>query len=55
VETGRASAIAVLVVGRAFLRQPEAIVNKPGELAFLFRSLTTYMQVISPAFIETKK
>src|SRR5258708_10424395 len=30
--------IAVIVVARAFLRQPQALVNKPGQLAMLFRS-----------------
>jgi hypothetical protein len=43
-EAARSLAIAVIVVARAFLRQPEAVVNKPGELAMLFRSLAECAQ-----------
>jgi hypothetical protein len=43
----REAAIAVTVVGHAFLRQPEAIIYKPGELAVLFRALTACVQAVS--------
>ena len=46
-EAARSLAIAVIVVARAFLRQPEAVVNKPGELAMLFRSLAECAQTIT--------
>src|SRR3984893_13097541 len=36
-----------VMVARAFLRQPEAVVNKPGELAMLFRSLAECAQTIT--------
>jgi len=39
-QAARKAAAAVIVVGRAFLLQPEAIIYKPGELAVLFRALT---------------
>jgi hypothetical protein len=42
----------VTVVGDAFLRQPQAIIQKPGELAVLFRALTACAQAASAAFTQ---
>jgi hypothetical protein len=42
----------VIVVAHAFLRQPEAIIYKPGELAVLFRGLTASVQAGSAAFAQ---
>jgi hypothetical protein len=39
----------VTVVGQAFLRQPEAIIYKPGELG---RALTSCVQAASVAFAQ---
>jgi putative SOS response-associated peptidase YedK len=33
-------------------RQPETIINKPGELAPLFRSLAACVQAVSAAFAQ---
>jgi hypothetical protein len=43
---------AVTVVGHAFLRQPEAIIYKPGELAVLFRALTACVEAASAALAQ---
>jgi hypothetical protein len=51
-EAARALAMSVTLVGEAFLRQPEIIVNKPGELALLFRSLAACVQAVSAAFAQ---
>jgi hypothetical protein len=51
-EAARALAMSVTLVGEAFLRQPEIIVNKPGELALLFRSLAASVQAVSAAFAQ---
>jgi len=48
----RELAVDVIVVSNAFLRQPEAIIYKPGELAVLFRALTACAQVVSAAFAQ---
>jgi hypothetical protein len=48
----REAATAVTVVGQAFLRQPEAIIYKPGELAVLFRALTQCVQGAAAAFAQ---
>jgi hypothetical protein len=48
-EAARDVAIAVIVVGRALMRQPETVVNKPGELAILFRALAACVQAASAA------
>lgn len=48
----RALAVDVTVVGDAFLRQPQAIIQKPGELAVLFRALTACAQAASAAFTQ---
>jgi hypothetical protein len=50
----REAAIAVTVIGHAFLRQPEAIIYKPGELAVLFRALTACVQAASGAFAQVE-
>jgi hypothetical protein len=39
----------VIVVTRAFLRQPETIVNKPGEIAVLLRALAACVEAASAA------
>jgi hypothetical protein len=51
-EAARGLAMAVTLAGEAFLRQPEIIVNKPGELALLFRSLAACVQAASAAFAQ---
>jgi hypothetical protein len=48
----REATIAVTVVGHAFLRQPEAIIYKPGELGVSFRALTACVQAASAAFAQ---
>jgi hypothetical protein len=48
----RALAVDVTVVCEAFLRQPEAVIYKPGELAVLFRALTACAQAASAAFAQ---
>ena len=48
----RELAVNVIVVSNAFLRQPEAIIYKPGELAVLFRALTACAQAVSAAFAQ---
>jgi hypothetical protein len=45
----REAATAVIVVAHAFLRQPEAIIYKPGELAVLFRAFAACVQAVSAA------
>ena len=44
--------IAVIVVARAFLRQPQALVNKPGQLAMLFRSHAACAQAATAALAK---
>jgi hypothetical protein len=51
-QAAREAATAVTVVGRAFLRQPEAIIYKPGELAVLFRALTACVEAASAALAQ---
>jgi hypothetical protein len=48
----RELAVDVTVVCEAFLRQPEAVIYKPGELALLFRALTACVQAASGAFAQ---
>jgi hypothetical protein len=48
----RALAVDVTVVCKAFLRQPEAIVYKPGEVAVLFQALTACAEAASAAFAQ---
>jgi hypothetical protein len=48
----RELAVDVTVVCEAFLRQPEAIVYKPGEVAVLFQALTACAQAASAAFAQ---
>jgi hypothetical protein len=48
----RAAATAVNVVAQAFLRQPEAIIYRPAELAVLFRALTGCVQAASAGFAQ---
>jgi hypothetical protein len=48
----RELAVDVTVVCEVFLRQPEAIIYKPGELAVLFRALTACVQAASAAFAQ---
>jgi hypothetical protein len=48
----RALAVDVTVVCEAFLRQPEVVIYKPGELAVLFQALTACAQAISAAFAQ---
>src|SRR5262245_29620452 len=50
-QVARELAVDVIVVSNAFLRQPETIINKPGELAVLFRALTACAQAVSAAFV----
>ena len=54
-EAARSLAIAVIVVARAFLRQPEAVVNKPGELAMLFQSLAECVQTTTAVLAKALK
>jgi hypothetical protein len=54
-QAAREAATAVTVVAHAFLRQPEAIIYKPGELAVLFRALTQCVQAAAAAFAQTVK
>ncbi len=51
----RALAVAMIVVADAFLRQPQTVVNKPGEFAVLFRALTACVQAVSAAFRASGK
>src|SRR5260370_26454054 len=46
--------IAVIVVARAFLRQPQALVNKPGQLVMLFRSHAACAQAATAALTAAK-
>jgi hypothetical protein len=48
----RALAVDVTVICEAFLRQPEAIVYKPGEVAVLFQALTACAEAASAAFAQ---
>jgi hypothetical protein len=51
-QAARALAVDVTVVGDAFLRQPQVIIQKPRELANLFRALTACAEAASAAFIQ---
>jgi hypothetical protein len=51
-EAARALAMSVTLVGEAFLRQPEIIISKTGEVAVLFRSLAACVQAMSAAFAQ---
>jgi hypothetical protein len=54
-QAAREAATAVIVVEHAFLRQPEAIIYMPGELAVLFQALTACVQATSAAFVQAAK
>jgi hypothetical protein len=48
----RALSVDVTVVGDAFLRQPQVIIQKPRELADLFRALTACVRAASAGFAQ---
>jgi hypothetical protein len=51
----RGLAMEVIAVGDAFLRQPEIIIKRPGEVAILVRAVAGCVQAVSAVFAPAAK